>query len=207
MKYGLFGTVIPLMLDKTMYPFVEKQSLDLNMKKYKKKVRSEYKAMVHRFPGVGPKNNLVMGLYLAAYMLAFYKAAPDKITEPVFEELVNALCYCPAMEKMSKGKNFFTKKNMEARAAHAKRSQTGEQPFDWKFTFSYDMDKPECYINYSECAICKMGIREGCSNLLPYLCITDYANQEQMGNTLIRTKTLANGDDRCDFHIIGGRCS
>lgn len=35
------------------------------------------------------------------------------------------------------------------------------------------------------------------------LCMTDYAQQEWMGNTLIRTRIIGNGDNLCDFHMIG----
>lgn len=49
-----------------------------------------------------------------------------------------------------------------------------------------------------------MARREACFHLMPHLCKTDFAQQKLMGNTLIRTKTLGNGDDVCDFHIIGG---
>ena len=37
------------------------------------------------------------------------------------------------------------------------------------------------------------------------MCKIDFVSQELMGNTLIRTKTLAEGYDVCDFHIIGKR--
>ena len=46
---------------------------------------------------------------------------------------------------------------------------------------------------------------ENCFHLMPHLCKTDFAQQELMGNTLIRTKTIGNGDAVCDFHIIGGK--
>ena len=62
---------------------------------------------------------------------------------------------------------------------------------------------PECRITYTKCAICEMAKRENCFHLVRYMCTTDYASQELMGNTLIRTKTLGNGDECCDFHIIG----
>ena len=76
-------------------------------------------------------------------------------------------------------------------------------PDNWKYTFSYNMEIPECRITYTKCAICEMAKRENCFHLVRYMCTTDYASQELMGNTLIRTKTLGNGDECCDFHIIG----
>lgn len=205
MEYGVKWIMIPLLLDKAMQEFFRKQEFVDDVRAYMKKARAEYKAMILRCPGVGPKNNLVMGLYVAAYALSFYKAAPDQMTEEVFHELVNAVCYSDAMKKMYKGKDFFTKKNMETRAKNAIEWEKGEYPFNWKCSFSYDLSKRECFMTYTECAVCKMGQMEGCGHLLKYLCLTDYVSQELMGNTLYRTKTIAAGDDVCDFHIVGGK--
>lgn len=203
MEYGIRGMMIPLLLDKDMKQYFQKQEFVTDIRDYMKKAKTEYKAMVSRCPGVGPKNNLAMGLYVVAYALSFYKAAPEQVTDEVFLGVVKAICYSDAMKRIYKGKNFFTKKNMETRAKNAVLWEKGEYPMNWKCSFSYDLSKPECYITYTECAICKFGQLENCGHLIKHLCLTDYASQELMGNTLYRTKTLAAGDDCCDFHIVG----
>ena len=38
---------------------------------------------------------------------------------------------------------------------------------------------------------------------MKHLCKTDFVQQELMGNTLIRTKTMGNRDANCDYQIIG----
>lgn len=99
-------------------------------------------------------NNLIIGLYLAAYLMAMYKACPDKVTEEVFEGMINAFCYSDNMRKMSEGKNFFTKRNVKTRERLSTDYTFNCYPENWRYTFSYDMCVPECTITYSKCTIC-----------------------------------------------------
>lgn len=200
MKYGIFGVMMPVLVQKTVMTYLA----DVVPEMKASDIKWEFKGIIKRQPEIGGrKNNLVIGLYLGAYLTAVYKACPQKITEEVFEGMVNALCYSDVMRKMSEGKNFFTEKNMKTRARLSQDPEFNSYPENWKYTFSYDMNVPECTIIYSKCAICEMAKREGCAHLVRYMCITDFANQELMGNRLIRTKTLGAGDECCDFHIIG----
>ena len=74
-------------------------------------------------------------------------------------------------------------------------------PENWKYEFRADPEKRQCVINYRSCAICNMCKREGCFEILKYICKIDFVSQQLMGNTLVRTKTLAEGFDICDFVI------
>ncbi len=198
MKYGIMGAIMPTLVQKPLFEYISTITSEINVKSVKK----EYKAIIARQPEVGGrKNNLIMGLYLAAYTFAFYKVAPHIVTEEVYEGLVRAVAYSPSTEKLYKGKNFFTKKNMTTRERLAVDKEYNSYSENWKYTFSYDLSVPKCEIIYTECAICKMAEREGCFNLMKYACVLDYTSQEFMGNTLTRTKTIGNGDDICDFHI------
>ncbi len=200
MKYGMFGIMMPLLVQKTAMTYLADIAPDIKASDIKK----EFKGIIERQTDIGGrKNNLILGLYLAAYLLAVYKTCPQKITDEVFKGLVHTLCYSDIMRKMSEGKEFFTEKNMKTRERLAEDPVFNSYPENWKYTFSYDMKIPECTITYSECAICHMAKREGCAHLVKYMCVIDFANQELMGNKLIRTKTLANNDSCCDFHIIG----
>lgn len=200
MKYGMFATLMPLLMKKMVMGYLADVAPEIKASDIKR----EFKGIIARQPEIGGRrNNLIMGLYLAAYLTAVYKVCPQKITNEVFEGLVHTLCYSDVMRRMSEGKNFFTEKNMKTRERLSKDPTFNAYPENWKYTFSYDMTVPECTIIYSRCAICEMARREGCTHLVRYMCITDFANQELMGNQLIRTKTLGNGDDCCNFHIIG----
>ncbi|MBQ8994266.1 MAG: L-2-amino-thiazoline-4-carboxylic acid hydrolase [Oscillospiraceae bacterium] len=200
MKYGIMGVAVPLLVKKPAFAYLKETVLEINPKD----VKSEYKRIIADQPEVGGmKNNLIMGLYLAAYFMAVYKVAPDKVSDEIFGEMVDSVCASEIFVKMNKGRDFFTEKNILTRYHLQNDPVFTENPENWHYTFSYDLDVPECTITYTKCAICQMARRENCFHLMPHLCKTDYAQQELMGNTLIRTKTIGNGDDICDFHIVG----
>ena len=204
MKYGIMGAAVPVLVKKPAYADLDKAIPGISPKA----VKAEYKRIIRDQLDVGgSKNNLIMGLYLAAYFMAVYKTASEKMSNETFGEFIDAICTSDIFVKMNKGRNFFSEKNILTRNRLQNDPIFTENPENWQYTFSYDMDVPECRIIYTRCAICEMARRENCFHLMPHLCKTDFAQQELMGNTLIRTKTIGNGDEICDFHIIGGRKS
>ncbi|MBR2047039.1 MAG: L-2-amino-thiazoline-4-carboxylic acid hydrolase [Oscillospiraceae bacterium] len=151
-------------------------------------------------------NPLLPGLYLAAYALAFHKAYPEHIDGEALGEMTDLLAASDIMKKLYEGKDFFSEKNISSRATMAKEPAE-LYPENWKYDFHVDMDKRECFMNYHSCAICNMCKREGCFDLLKYMCKIDFVSQDLMGNTLIRTKTLAEGyDGAIQCTVPAGRC-
>ena len=202
MKYGMMGAVVPLLVKKPAFTYLDKMVPGISCRT----VKAEYKKSIRNQPEVGgTKNNLIMGLYLAAYFMAVYKAAPEKMTDETFGEFIDSICASDTFVKMNKGRNFFTEKNIFTRDRLQHDPIFTDNPDNWQYSFSYNMNTPECTITYTRCAICEMARRENCFHLMPHLCKTDFAQQKLMGNTLIRTKTIGNGDEICDFHIIGGK--
>jgi hypothetical protein len=66
-------------------------------------------------------------------------------------------------------------------------------------TFDYSVD-------YLECASCKFLAKQGAPELTPYLCPVDILYSKALGWGLMRTMTLAEGAERCDFRFKkGGR--
>ncbi len=200
MKYGLIGMLIPVLVKKPAFEYLDQNAPGISPGEVKK----VYKGIIARQPEIGGmKNNLIIGLYMAAYLMAVWKVSPDQMTDEVFNGLVDHICASDIFVRMNKGRNFFTEKNIQTRNTLQNDPFFNSFPENWKYTFSYDMSVPECTITYTRCAICEMARREDCFHLMKYLCTTDYAQQALMGNTLVRTMTIGNGDDICDFHIIG----
>jgi len=200
MTYGLFGWIIPVLMKKPVFSYLETAAPGISPAKVKK----EYREIIGRQPEVGGvKNNLIMGLYTAAYLMAVYRASEGAMNEETFGKMVDAVCASDIFVKLNKNKEFFTEKNIGTRKRLQNDPEFNSYPDNWKYTFTCDMSVPECTITYTRCAICRMAEREGCFHLMKHLCKTDFVQQELMGNTLIRTKTIGNGDAICDFHIIG----
>ena len=204
MKTGLVSMIFPMLLGKTVYGYTQSAVRDIDIKAFKKKHMEEYKAMVKRTPSAGSmKDNMFASvMYLGCYGLAYYKADPERITMDVFDGMINAICESDIMKKVYKGKNCFDQKEIDKYVRGSERSKKKEYPMDWLFDFSYDLSKPEYFVTYHECGLCKIAKREGLMFLMPHMCVMDYPTIEYKGGKLIRTKTLGNGDDICDFHVV-----
>lgn len=174
MKHGVFGTIVPLLIQKPTFEYLDKAAPGIDPKA----VKRAYTTIIARQSEIGDrKNNLIMNLYMAAYFMAVYQTAPEKTPEQVFDGLIQAICASDIFVKMNKGRNFFTEKNIATRNRLQSDTEFNSYPENWKYTFSYDMNVPECTITYSRCAICEMARRENCLHLMKYLCTTDFAQQ------------------------------
>ena len=116
--------------------------------------------------------------------------------------MINAICTSDIMKSMYKNKNCFDQKEIDKYVRGSERSKKREYPMDWLFDFSYDLSVPEYFVTYHECGVCKIARQENMMFLMPHMCVMDYPTIEYKGGKLIRTKTLGNGDDCCDFHVV-----
>lgn len=107
----------------------------------------------------------------------------------------------PFMIKAHKNKKctLFTDKVQDQKVKESIASQTSTYELDWKFQYEKGVD--EFYNTYTECGICKLGKRENCFEFVPCLCNMDERNYRNEGGQLHRTKTLAQGDECCNFHV------
>jgi len=90
----------------------------------------------------------------------------------------------------------------------AKKSQ--EREFHNNFVMHYIDGKGEEFdygFDYTVCPINNFWREQGEEELLPYICLYDYFTSDLTGSGLIRTQTLAEGFDRCDFRFKRGRKS
>ena len=135
MKYGLVGTLFPLMFGKTVYEYTKRALPDMDIKEFKKKHLNEYKAMVERASFIGTmKENMFTGAaYLACYGLSYYKADPDKISMEVFDGMIDAVCKCDMMKRFYKGKDCFSETEINKYVQSSKRSLKRQYPDDWVF--------------------------------------------------------------------------
>lgn len=200
LKYGIYAKAVELLCFKSALKKLSVLHPEIDIKEYKKKVKQEYKAMLLRTPDIGG-SSLEMNLYIAAFVFSLHKAYPEKITPEVVDEMVTAVFESPFMIKAHKNKKctLFTDKVQDKKVKESIASQNSPYELDWKF--KYEKGKDEFYNTYAECGICKLGTRENCFEFVPCLCNMDERNYRNEGGNLHRTKTLAQGDDCCNFHV------
>ena len=171
----------------------------LNSPRAIREIKREYKAIINRAADIGSHNELIMSYGLAAYFIAMnrktkisceenYKILHDSLKE---SKLIKIL--------LGNKKSYFSKKKMEHRRAWEKELKKHKYKNDWDLNLIDGNDEFEFGIDYIECGVCKLCRDEGVAEYAKYMCNLDFMLAELIGVKLIRTKTLAEGSDRCDF--------
>lgn len=177
-----------------------------------KETRMEYESLIPKLPYIGGKKNpLTFNLVSSAWFLALYhilKAHGKPIDEigQVSYELYDA--YFDAFPKFIlrlMGMWRFTKLYLRKMDRSARESQKKTYPGDFVYTMLKGDGKGfDWGVDYVECAICKFYKEQGAEEFLPYLCPLDAVMSERTGLGLTRTKTLAEGFNKCDFRFKKG---
>lgn len=88
----------------------------------------------------------------------------------------------------------------------AERSQRGEYDNNLVLYFvEGDSEEFDFGIDYTVCPICNLWRGQGMGDVMPYVCLWDFYSSELTGSGLVRTTTLSEGFDRCDFRFKRGR--
>lgn len=200
LKYGLLAKGIELVCFKPALKALKQVYPDLDEKNFKKNVKREFKGMLLRTPDVGG-SFLESNLYVAAFVFSFYKADKSKITPEIVNTMVDSVFESQLLVKLHKFKRctLFDEKVQNEKMLKSKESQHSKYELDWKF--EYIKGKDEFFNTFTECGICKLGLKENCFQFVPCLCNMDERHYRLEGGELRRTKTLADGKDCCDFHV------
>ena len=199
MSCFVFGTVFSKML-KSYYA---KNFPNIDINKIVKDVKKEYKEIILRTPGLSKDNYMASNLKGAAYFFAVSKKVPN-MTPDLMNEMIDVSMHSKFMRNLNKKKRekglLFSKAEQERMKKDSLRSQKSDDEMDWRFTYEGGVD--EVSYTFTRCGVCKLAKQENCLEYLPCMCHMDYSKYEIAGAKLIRTKTIANGDDICDFHLV-----
>ena len=203
LEYDLYARGIRLVFRGSFRRQLTVSLGEQNAREVMGKTQALYRNIVLRSPSIGGRENPnIMNVLVAAFVAAIYKAADGKLSsERMGEVFSNAVEQATAFKLFARftGKRNFTRHWQDKRHAWAVASQGKVHPADFVSAFVYGKTVNEYGVNYRECGICKLLQRENCAELAPQLCKFDYVTAKYMGCTLTRTKTIANGDEMCDF--------
>ena len=179
-----------------------------------KETMERFEALLPDIPYIGGgENRLTKTLYMTAAMLAMYQSLRTR------GELVEAaarLIYLGASSFYGgfptrlllrwQGRKQFSRKRIEQRRRDAAVSQRRRYPDDWVFNIvEGDGQTFQWGLEYTECGVVKYLSRQGAPELAPYLCWLDYPVFAASRVKLVRTETLAQGCQRCDFRFSRGQ--
>ena len=175
--------------------------------------RAEYERLMPTIPYIGPlQYPLPRTLAEAAVALAVYRALKARgfSVEQAGRVIVDAaeagFQAQPLEALRADGEAQFTQEGLAMRAAVARQSRERPAPGGWVFDFVEGVPGEFDFgCDFTECGIVKFYRQHGAPELTPYLCSLDFVVSRLQGTGLARTKTLADGADRCDFRFKKGR--
>jgi L-2-amino-thiazoline-4-carboxylic acid hydrolase len=178
-----------------------------------KEAERHFRGLIPHFPFAGGAENLnTPFLIQAGWYIAFYKAMQGHgktalVAGKITYDLVEAdWARVPPDEGRRRGALVFSAQELEKLRDYCRRTQQRRYPGDWlaifipgdgrTFDFGYD---------YTECGALKFFRSQRAAAMAPYFCLADFPRSRALGTGLVRTRTLAFGDDRCNFRYRQGR--
>lgn len=179
-----------------------------------KETLQRFEALLPDIPYIGGDQNILTeNLYLSAAMLAMYQSLQNQ--RKLVHEAARLIYQGTSAFYSSfpfrlllrwQGKQIFNPKRIKQRRHDASISQERRYPDDWVFeVVEGDGSRFQFGVDYTECGIVKYLTRQGAPELAPYLCWLDYPMCTAMRVQLTRTKTIAQGSERCDFRFSPGQ--
>ena len=171
--------------------------------------RHEFEALLPQLPYL---DHVVLRTFLiiSAQELAVYKVMKrhaktvGEAWELCDEALRMRLNKIPRFVRWLAEHYFFS--GLARRRAHKLAPDTQQRPIgDFSFTFVDGDDKTFDFgVDYTGCSIKKFMWDQGAEEFAPYVCLSDIPLSETFGWGLIRSETLADGCQRCNFRFNKG---
>jgi hypothetical protein len=172
--------------------------------------RQEYERLIPEIPYIKGIRAKALNTFLlvTAQELAVYKAmkrhgkSPQEAWELCHEALRLGLAKMPRWKSWLFRRLMFSKlmrKRMESQAKKQVRFGDFEVQYLVGGRSEFDLG-----VNYVRCGNHRFAMIHGGEEFAPYICMSDIALSDAMGWGLIRTQTLADGCDHCDFRFKKG---
>jgi hypothetical protein len=174
-----------------------------------REARGAYRDLRAELPEIGGRRNKMRGFLTSSTILMpiasiLKREGVDirKIGEIIYDISALAFSKIPTFIRKAQVSRFFGAREMRKWRMIASRSKEREYGGDWVLDF-VEGDYA-CHHGYdiAECGILKFWKSRGLEELVPYLCLTDWAKWKALGIEARRTGTLANGSASCDFRFV-----
>ncbi len=173
--------------------------------------RHEYEVLIPQMPYVGGKEPFTRFIIYSGMLLAVYRIARahgmavEEIGIMTYEIGKSYLKAYPAFLHRFMAQVNFKPSYLKRLRERAEESHQRAYPDDFVFDFvEGDGINFDYGVDYHECAICKFFEQQHASEFTPYLCPMDILYSQSLKWGLIRTTTLSEGADRCDFRFKKG---
>jgi hypothetical protein len=188
-----------------MMPLVNRYGKELS-KAIVQHAHKEYETLIPQIPFIGgKKNRWTADLLESAHILALFRAmqaygkTPSETAEVLYEGMQIRLAQYPRFLLRLIGRWQFS--NLFLKTLQHQAAVTHKRAFPNNFVAEVvigDGKEFDWGIDFTECAIQKFFRAQNVLEFLPYVCRLDYLTSAAFGIGLVRTKTLATGDERCN---------
>jgi hypothetical protein len=170
-------------------------------------MQDEFRAMLPRLPYIGGKQNtLTTNLVACSWFLALYRVlqprglSDDEIGDLVYRVAEEWVKSSPRWLGQVQGLLVKTPLLRMIFGRISRQSQQRKYPGDFVVHFvPGDGRNFDFGLDFTGCAIHKFFQAEQAGHFAKYMCRIDYLTTSYKGIELIRTGTIANGADKCDF--------
>ncbi len=177
-----------------------------------REIRREYEMLIPEIPYIKGLRSRALNIFLliTAQELAAYKAmkGQGKPATDAWELCHQALRVRAG--RVPRWKRWLSRRLMYSRLVRrifARRERQWQTVRLGDFEVQYllgDGDEFDLGVNYLQCGNYRFVMKHGGEEFAPYICMSDIALSDAMAWGLIRTQTLADGCDHCDFRFKNG---
>ena len=169
--------------------------------------RREYKLLIPQLPYIGGRRNPLTQILVSAGMfLALYRTMKaqgkevEEIGAFVYEGVERAYRLFPRFVLYLFGGLSFTERRRRRGCELSLESQKRLYLADWVYSVvEGDEENFDYGLDFVECGICKFFCSQEADEFARYMCRLDFIMSERTGMGLIRTTTIAEGGEKCDF--------
>lgn len=172
--------------------------------------KTEYRKLLNKADDIGSKNPMASNLYMCLLFFSFMQGSNGKISAEDLKDIMRITLSDPILLKLMGNKDFNDPKELNKFKEHIYKNSDWaelhrkEYPETWKFNFD-DSHQDGFYYYFTKCPIAKFFKDNNLEEITPIFCELDHLTIKTRKAKLLRDKTLANGDDMCDFWIVGDK--
>jgi len=177
-----------------------------------REVEEEYRAIIPQIPHIeGPRAGFLnVFLRITAQEVAVYQAMKHhgKTPSQAWEICHEAIRL--RMRRFPRWKAWLLRQLMYSRLLRQmsrRRAERGDRLRFRDFEVRYVMDRGTDFdwgVDYVACGNLELVKKLGAEEFAPYVCMSDIPLSDALGWDLVRTQTLADGCDHCDFRFRAG---
>jgi L-2-amino-thiazoline-4-carboxylic acid hydrolase-like protein len=175
--------------------------------------REKFNNLLPLLPDVGGDRNIMIEeISIVAWYVAYYHpmkshgVSAEEVGRMIYDLYSVSLQQIPEAKALADGAEKFTSEYITRIKKWAAWTRKKEYPANWVVAFVSGEGRDFDYgYDYTECALVKYLKAHGAGEVAPYVCLTDFIRSRTYGTGLRRSKTLAQGDNVCNFRYKKSR--